>query len=158
MAQISSYTTTETIRACLGIDAEDCPDEMIVNSNLELELQVDLGEWLPDHATVYSDGSGSGATAAQKMQKTYLLLYAQWYCAAELAARFLLVPQIVTDGKAQMNRFSKIDLEKVAEKASARRGRYRQLLDEAVNGASDPAASSKLMAISTPAYDPVTNT
>jgi len=158
MAAVTAYTTTQAIRASLGMDDADCPDAMMTDSRLDLELRVDLDSWLPTHATLYADGEAGGATAAEQALKDYLLLYAQWFCAHEMAERFLLAPQIVSDGKSQINRFPRIELEQVADRASSRRAKYRALLDEAVNGAEPSTAqTSSLLVVSTPTYDPVTN-
>ena len=156
MAQVTSYATTEAIRGCLGIDEQDCPDRVIIDSRLELELEVDLDGWLSAHDTLYAAGILSGATADEKRVKNYILLYAQWFCAYEMASRFLLTPQIVSDGKNQINRFAKIDLDKVKDLAAARMAKYKTLLDEDVNGAVTSIPS--LLAISVPEFDPVTNT
>jgi hypothetical protein len=155
MEQVTAYTDTNAIRASIGVDSADCEDSLIIDSNLELELEVDLEEWLPTHATIFSTGNGSGATLSQKLQKNYLLLYAQWFCAYELVCRFLAIPQIVSDGKNQINRFATIDLNQVKTLAGERKSKYRQKLDAAVNSSS--VSQLTLMRISTPNYDPVTN-
>lgn len=154
MTQITAYTDTDAIRACLGVDSHDAGDDLIVNSNLELELTVDLDVWLSTHATVWSDGNASGASIEEKLHRNYLVLYSQWFCAYELASRFLTFPQIVTDGKNQINRFANVELEKVQALAADRMAKYRGLLDEAVNGT--VTASIPVVTISSPTLDPVT--
>jgi len=156
MAQVTSYTTTEAIRASLGVDKEDCPDSTILDSRLELELEVDLAGWLPTHATIFAEGTATAATATQQLYKNWLLLYSQWFCAFEMASRFLLYPQIVTDGKNQINRFANVELDRVKDLAAARMAKYRGALDEEVNGAQ--TTSLAIMKVSVPDYDPVTNT
>ncbi len=150
------YTNYDSIRGCLGLDSDDCPDEIIRDSNLWLELEVDLGSWLPTHATIYADGIAEAATADEEKLKNYLVLYSQWYCAHELVSRFLLHAQIVTDGKAQINRFSNMKLPEAKTMAAGRMARYRTLLDEEVNGVSSPVSTPIVFAISQPDYDPVT--
>ena len=49
-AALTSYTNTAAVRACLGVDEQDCPDSILLDSNLSLELLVDLDEWLSGHA------------------------------------------------------------------------------------------------------------
>jgi len=157
---LTSYTNTAAVRACLGVDEQDCPDSILLDSNLALELLVDLDEWLSTHATIYTAGTATATTPTddEVRLKNLLVLYAQWFCAYELANRFLTVPQIVSDGKNQMNRFAKIDLSKVAELSGARRQKYRAALDTAVNSAPDYTSGIALMQVSIPDYDPVTNT
>lgn len=150
------YTTYEAVRGSLGVTSEDCSDSVIVESNLELELEVDLDTWLPTHATIYEDGMAEVATASEHRLANTLLLYAQWFCAYELAGRLLLYPQIVTDGKAQINRFT-MDLERAQQLAGTRMAKYKAVLNETVNGASTSLQSAVVMAVSVPDYDPVTN-
>lgn len=157
MAQVTPYTNTAAIRGCLGIDLQDCSDDTILESNLELELLVDLDGWLPTHAAIHAAGKVNTATAEERHLWNVLQLYAQWFCAFEVVSRFMLLPQIVTDGKNQLNRFPNVDLKDAKAEAAARMAKYRGLLDEEVNGAT-AVSSLPLVAISTPAYDPVTNT
>lgn len=158
-AALTSYTNTAAVRACLGVDDQDCPDAILIDSNLALELLVDLDEWLETHVSIYTAGTAvSPAPTAEEVRlKNLLVLYAQWFCAYELANRFLTVPQIVGDGKNQMNRFARIDLAQAAELAGSRREKYRAALDTAVNGAPSATSGIALMQVSTPSYDPVTN-
>ena len=156
MTQLTSYTSTEAIRACLGIDAEDCPDTYMTDSNLELELLTDLDGWLPTHATIFSEGNGATPTAAQLRYRNILILYSQWFGAYEMAKRFLTFPQIVSDGKNQINRFPKVELEKVAELAAAQMAKYKGLLDEEVNG-NVVVNQPPIMLVSTPVDDPVSD-
>ena len=156
-AALTSYTNTAAVRACLGVDEQDCPDSILLDSNLSLELLVDLDEWLSGHAALYTAGTTTSPTTDEVRLKNLLVLYAQWFCAYELANRFLTVPQIVSDGKNQMNRFAKIDLAKAAELAGARRQKYRAALDTAVNNAPSFTSGIALMQGSVPDYDPVTN-
>lgn len=153
MAQVTAYTTADAIRSCIGVDAADCPDQVIVDSNIQLELETDLMEWLPDHATIFSDGNGNAATAEQILKKNYLVLYAQYFGGYILAIRPLSFPQIVTDGKNQMNRFSKLEMKEVAEAAASNMNKYRKKLDELHNGTA--SAALPIMGVSIPAYDPV---
>jgi len=152
------YTDYEAIRGCLGIDAEDCPDDVIENSNMWLELEIDLDGWLPTHGTIYSDGSATGATTDEVKLMNVLQLYAQWFCAYEVAGRLMLFPQIVTDGKAQINRFPNFKLSEAQQLAGSRMARYKAWLNEEVNGASSALQTATIMAVSTPSYDPVTDT
>lgn len=156
-AALTSYTNTAAVRACLGVDEQDCPDSILLDSNLSLELLVDLDEWLSGHAALYTANTTTSPTTDEVRLKNLLVLYAQWFCAYELANRFLTVPQIVSDGKNQMNRFAKIDLAKAAELAGARRQKYRAALDTAVNSAPGFTSGIALMQVSVPDYDPVTN-
>lgn len=153
MTQVTPYTTADSIRASIGVDAADCPDDVIINSQIQLELETDLMEWLPDHETIFSEGNASAATDEQKLKKNYLILYSQYFGGYLLAVRPLSFPQIVTDGKNQMNRFSKLETEEIARAAASNMNKYRKKLDELHNGGA--SASLPVMGLSIPDYDPV---
>jgi len=156
MATLGDYTTTEAVRGCLGIDASDCPDAMMVDSNLDLELVLDLDSFLPTHAALYATGTGGGATAPQKAVSNRIKLYSQWFCALEMARRPLTVPQINTDGKAQFDRF-KVDLERLAELCAIKVAKYRADLQELVNNVVKPVGLPiSLVSAAQPTQDPIT--
>jgi hypothetical protein len=156
MIQVTRYTTSDAIRGSLGVDPQDCSDEVIASSNLEVELEVDLDGWLPNHDALFTTGTATGATASEKTTKNLILLYSQWFCAFELASRFLLFPQIVTDGKNQMNRFAKVDLDRVKDLAASRMNKYKSSLDELVNSTTQSVLP--IISVAIPDNDPVTNT
>lgn len=155
MAALGDYTTTEAVRGCLGVDLNDMPDHYMVDSKLDVELKLDLDGWLPTHAALYAAGVAPGATAADVAKGVRIALYAQWFCAAEMAKRPLSVPQITTDGKAQIDRF-KVDLEKVAALATFKVSQYRAELDLLVNGTAIPTGVISYVGIGVPSQDPIT--
>lgn len=155
MTAITSYTTTEAVRSCLGIDKSDCPDSYMVDSNLELELLVDLDSWLPTHATIFAEGNAASPTADQKKYRNVLCLYSQWFGAYQIAIRPLTFPQIITDGKNQINRFPKADLERIAALAASKMAQYKGILDEEVNG-NTATSTLPIILVSSPDTDPVT--
>lgn len=157
MASLGNYTTTEAVRGCLGIDEDDCPDNFMIESNLSLELTVDLDGWLPTHAALYSAGTTGSPTSAQVGVSNRIKLYAQWFCANEMANRPMTVPQITTDGKAQFDRF-KVDLVRLAALTAAKMGKYKAELDELVNNVQKPIGlPSSLVKAAIPSQDPITD-
>lgn len=157
MAALGTYTTTQAVRGCMGVDANDCPDATMVDSKLDLELSLDLDTWLATHAALYAAGIAGGATAAETAISNRITLYAQWFCALEMINRQLLVPQINTDGKAQMDRF-KVDLNLLAEKAAAKVGKYKGELVELVDGTTPTSAYSDFVSVAVPGTDVITET
>ncbi len=155
MAELGTYTTTEAVRACLGVDDNDCGDAVMVDSLLDVELTVNLDSWLPTHAALFAAGTATGAVTAAVRQANLIKLYAQWWCAKELAARQLLAPQLSTDGKARLDRF-KVDLEMVEAKAYARCAQYQNLLRESVAETTATAAGLNLVLVAQPGADPIT--
>jgi hypothetical protein len=158
MAELGKYTDTDAVRACLGIDAQDCPDAYMVDSLVEVELTVALDDWLPTHETIYTDGKAAAATDTQKRQKSLLGLYSQWFCAAEMSARLLTFLRTTSDGKNQAVRYD-VDLEKVRKAAEGKMAKYQGVLDVEVNGASDTSTSpGSLLSLSLPTSDTVLDT
>jgi len=155
MTALGSYTNTDAVRGCLGVDQDDCPDRYMVDSQVALELSLDLDGWLPTHAALFTAGTTGTPTTAAKAIADRLKLYAQWYVALEFANRPLAVPQIVTDGKAQLDRF-KVDLSKVAELAAQKVAKYKGELQGAVNGSQTVAPYTNYVNVATPGADPVT--
>jgi hypothetical protein len=84
-----------------------------------------------------------------------MALYSQWFCALEMANRPLTVPQITSDGKAQVDRF-KVDLARVSELAAKKKAQYRALLDELVNAITAPDGVIGYIGIGVPTQDPIT--
>lgn len=155
MAALGTYTTTQAVRGCLGVDANDCPDAYMVDSLLDVELLIDLGRWLPTHATLYSEGTTGTPTAAQSTIANCIKLYAQWFCALEMTKRPLTVPQIATDGKAQLDRF-KVDLERLTNLAAGQVAKYRDLLVELVDGETPAVGLGiSLVSVAAPGSDPI---
>lgn len=155
MASLGTYTTTQAVRGCLGVDVDDCPDAYMLDSKVDLELKLDLDGWLPTHATLYTSGTTGSPTAAQTAISDRIKLYAQWFVALEFANRPLTVPHITTDGKAQIDRF-KVDLSKVAGLAAAKVAKYKGELDSLVGGGAITAPYANYVSVATPGSDPVT--
>jgi hypothetical protein len=155
MTALGNYTTTQAVRGCLGIDVNDCPDTYMVDSQVALELKLDLDGWLPTHAALYTAGTTGSPTAPQTAISDRIKLYAQWFVALEFANRPLTVPQINTDGKAQIDRF-KVDLAKVAELAAAKVAKYKAELVSVIGGGAVTAPYANYVSVATPGSDPVT--
>lgn len=152
--QLGPYTTTEAVRACLGVDRSDCPDSVMTDSLLDIELDHELESFLPDHAARFATGAAAGAPAPEKRTSDLIRLFAQWFCAWEVASRKLLVPQLASDGKTRLDRFD-MDLNEVASAAASRVSKYRGQLQASV-GQPPAAAGFNLLEVSIPDADPVT--
>ena len=155
MANLGSYTTTEAVRGCLGVDEDDIPDAYMVDSKLDVELTVDLDSWLATHAALYAAGTAVSPTAEEAAIAAKISLYAQWFCALELANRPMTLPQNNSDGKAQFTRF-KVDFAKVAELAAAKVAKYRAALAEDVGSGGTATPVISLLSVGVPSVDPIT--
>lgn len=67
MTPVTPYTNTDAIRGCLGVTDNELLDEMIVDSRFALQLEMDLEEWLPGHASlqVAATAASDAVTASQ---------------------------------------------------------------------------------------------
>lgn len=148
------YTSCEAIRGCLGIDANDCPDRVMLDSNLALEIEIDLDVWLPTHATIFN-AYGPASTADQRKQGSLLVLFCQWYGASLLARRPHLVLQVMADGKNRGERFD-VDLLALAVSAAQWAAKYKQDLQGALDATVTRTQGFSLAAVSVPDLDPVT--
>ncbi len=152
--KITEYTTVDAVRGCLGLTDNEVTDDMVVDQNLNIDLTLDLGSWLPTHAALWDAAFAAGATAEEKMHGSILTMYSQWYCAVRLCEMWLAMPQRISDGKSDMRRFAEIDLDRLLELAIARMMKFRAMLEEEILGL-DPRGMG-LLVVSSPSYDPVT--
>ena len=152
---ITAYTTTDAVRGALGLTLNDIPDASLIDQQLGLELDADLSAWLPTHATLYAEGMATDATSAEKLKAAYIVLYAQWFCAASLVAQMALgIPMMISDGKSEMQRFPSFDLDALMGRVVGKRDMYRNRLAE---GEGQTAVTSvSIMQAGVPDYDPVT--
>lgn len=142
MADISEWTTTEAVRAALGVDDTEVSDAFLLDQNMNLQLDHDLDQW-------YADRS-----ALTEIQERGLRLYSMWFCATLVADMWLALPQRISDGKVDLRRFTELDLAELQARAAQKRDYYKGLLDPA------PAATNLYphVAAASPDYDPVSNT
>lgn len=154
-AAISAYTTTDALRGAIGVTDNEITDEMLTSQRLDLELEADLLAWLSDHATLYADGIAAGATTTEKQIAAHIVLYSQWFVASLAVDSMRLgLPQMLSDGKSEIRRFSELDLDELSAKVAGRREYHRAKLYELVYD--EPAVETvSIMALSTPDYDPV---
>lgn len=152
-----SITTTEAIRAVLGISAttEELPDSMFVESEFETELQVTLEQWLPETISTICAGAAAATTGyAEKL--SLLKLCAQYEGALiVLSSAPLGFAQQLSDGQNEFHRDKKA-LAKLEELLRAKAGTFRTIL-AATYGETDPE-SADLFGSASPNYDPVTDT
>jgi hypothetical protein len=126
----------------------------MLDSNLAMEIEIDLDAWVPTHAAIFS-AFGTASTADQRKQGTLLVLFCQWYGAALLARRPHLVMQVMADGKNRGERFD-FELAEVAAGAAAWAAKYKQDLQAALDANTSRASGFSLMRVSVPDLDPVT--
>ena len=166
MATAILYTTIESIRSCVGLDVADVPDELILGKNLRMQFILDLDTWYP---AVYeddwsdadfdpTDDSDSEIIAISPTErKGYLLSnYSMWFGAYRLIESLLAIPQKISDGKDEIQRFQGINLEKMLERVRQNMATVRTLIEqENTNTTYEILGVSR---VESESYDPVTGT
>ncbi|WP_422451846.1 hypothetical protein [Endozoicomonas sp. ALC066] len=147
MAALGDYTSTEAIRACLGVDDSDVPDSYIIDSSMQVELELNLDEWLPDHASIIT-----GTDRSAKLLK----IYSQWYCGYLLTQRPMAMVQEFTDGKSGMKRFN-LNQDSLIDSALSQAEHYKKLLQKEQGLTDSTVENFSFISISTPTVDPVTS-
>jgi hypothetical protein len=150
MSIVILYTTTEAIRAAVGVAATEVSDDALVDQALEDQLLSDLYHWIPDHASLY----GVDSTAQEKQTTRLLEMYCMYFGAIRVIEMVLILRQSVTDGKQAVARF-KVDWELLMSQFKARLGEIRAELED-ITGVT--YNSTGFFGVASPDYDPVTNT
>lgn len=148
------YTSTDAIRAVVGVTEKEVSDAMITDQQLEMQIKTALYGWLPTYPTVYSEGTSDTATDEQEYRKDLLISYCMFFGGVRIVEMILALRESVGDGKSEVTRF---DLN-FGELLSTLKGRLddaQAALKEAVNPSSGGTA---YFGSATPDYDPVTNT
>lgn len=148
------YTTTEAIRAAVGVTTKEFPDAMLKDQGLEAQMRTDVYGWLPTHAAVYSAGTAASPTAEEEYLKDLLVQYCMFYGAVRVVEMVMAMRQKVGDGKSQVERFN-IDWPLLLSNLNDRKNAAREAIEE-VTEVTSGAVSYFGRAV--PSYDPVTNT
>lgn len=160
MADIGStpvLTTTEAVRAALGVDPTDISDQKILNSEIDQELSLQLGTWLKDWRIKLQPPSGASSEAEVTVYWA-LRAYCKWLAAASIADAPTTIIQLYGDGKAQMRRFTNFDWSTLAESCRAKAEGYKAMVASLVGeDYIAPGESLQVLGVVSPSYDPVTN-
>jgi len=149
------YTSTEAIRACLGVSARELDDAQITDLRMSDQLLESLEDVLSTHVAAAAAGEAVGATDAEVTVLRRLRLYCQYEAAVLLLPQLqTLLVQKISDGDAEMQRFSKDDLERTKDQITAMRNHYRGKLN--ADFVSEAFVLPTILAVS-PTYDPVTD-
>lgn len=144
------YTSTEKVRAVLGLSSVELEEAYLADINLEDMLLLELEDVYPDHEALFA---AIGGTPTADETRTWRIL--QLYC-THRAATFLLpqfqmiVDKRRSDGDFQGDRFG-ADLEAFRNHIKAEADRYQNLLNPDLTFVLNPFGAVD------PDYDPVTN-
>lgn len=148
------YTSTDAIRAVVGVTEKEVPDAMITDQQLEMLLKTALYGWLPTYSTVYSDGTAETATGEQEYMKDLLVSYCMFFGGVRIVEMILALRESVGDGKSEVTRFD-INFGELLSTLKGRMEEAQATLKEVLNPTS---GSSPYFGVATPNYDPVSNT
>lgn len=143
------YTTSDQIRAVAGLSEEDVADSVIQARDMELELKVDLYQWLPNHDVLQADTS---TTQAQFISDS-IQLYTAYRAAVMLLRSPMLILQKVGDGSNTAERFA-IDPAATADALQAEADKLRGVISNVLVPPTT-TVPVKFFSIDTPSYDPV---
>ena len=164
MATPILYTTVEAIRACVGLDEADLPDEVINSQTLKTQFTVDLDGWYPanyvddwaasDYDPTDESDSEITATTAVERRGHLLSLYSMWFGAYRAIETLMVIPHNTSDGKNEIKRFSNLNLEKMLDRVrsnlEAQKGKILEELSSTSVTSLSPVSSSSGV------YDPIT--
>lgn len=136
------YTTTNAIRSVIGLDDNDVSDAMILNQNMADWMQIDLEEFMPDHATDTADAS----------ILTRVRVWCQLWGALKLIMLGPLgIPQRFSANQDELQRFANIDWKALEERLRSQLNDLQGKLTPTT-----PSATFSIMGKAVPAYDPIT--
>jgi hypothetical protein len=159
---LTDYTTCNDIRAALGVSDEELGDDTLSLELYEYNLMQDLmdvGDTLGDDYLVVADLTVKTPQAVKFYQATRL--FSTYAVARQLLGSLpLFSPKEVSDGKATMSRFSQNPYQDTIKTVKEQYDKFKTRLEAAYSTfkVSDAPVMTvrTLMAIATPANDPVT--
>lgn len=156
---ILDLTDTQAVLGCAGLSRGDVSHENLLASRLEDDLAVKLAAKVPNYQAHIDAAEGASPTPQQQMLALAIKNYARWLCAAQLAGRWGLYKQLISDGKTRNDRFDRMDLSLMQANIKAELGQAWALLLPLLPEGERPVRTvPKLFGISSPTTDPVTDT
>ena len=155
---LGGITNTQAVLGAAGLSHGDIPDDRLMLSGVEDDLQLDLYSKLPTYQALVDAGEASGASPAEKMMALAIKNYAKWFLAALLCSRWNAIVQLKTDGKTRADRFDRMDLTAMQANAEAQRDRAWALIVSMLPEDQKPTVVTFTpFGISSPTTDPVTD-
>jgi hypothetical protein len=151
---VTLYTTTEQIRAALGVTVKELSDEIMTGLQLDFQLEAELDVLVPTHADIKTAGEAGALGSPERKAWQNLQLLAMYVGAIIFDDnRQMWSVQEISDGDFSQKRFSKDDLETLRSFLIERRNFYAGGLNPDLVQ-TEPGS---FFSIVPPGYDPVTN-
>lgn len=155
---LGGITNTQAVLGAAGLSHGDIPDDRLMLSGVEDDLQLNLYSKLPTYQELVDAGEASGASPAEKMMALAIKNYAKWFLAALLCSRWNAIVQLKTDGKTRADRFDRMDLTAMQANAEAQRDRAWALIVGMLPEDQKPTVVTFTpFGVSSPTTDPVTD-
>lgn len=156
MSDLLGLTSSEKVRASMGLSGRDLPDAVMDQMDIADELQVVLESWLPDWESHLATGAAEAASAVEKGLLRTLRVYAKYQAAAILAVsaqNFVL--ERLSDGENEGQR----NLEGIAgyrHVLQSKADEHRVLIENVLDSQRQADLVLTLFGVSVPDRDPVT--
>lgn len=157
--QILSLCQYQQVRAELGVLSIELPNEHILNSTVEVDLELDLLSWLPtdiEVADIIADAARVNPDPDDVRVYKALVAYSSSFCALSFirlgALRFL---KSVGDGGNTSSRQSNIDYQDLEAMLLAKMDKFRAFILKAL-GETITSSTFNLLGVVPRSYDPVT--
>lgn len=148
------YTTTDAIRATLGLTRRELYDFQITDLEIGELLLIELATVYPDHLALAATITGGTATDEEIATWMVLCQYTKYQAATYLLPQFqMLVTQRISDGDVEVARFGP-DLQATIDRILGMRDKFLALLNPDLAGTYWPLLP---VTVVTPDYDPVVN-
>lgn len=149
------YTTTDAVRAALGVTVRELDDGQITDLTIVDQLEVELDTVYADHVALKAKIDALTATTEEQAIWKRLKLYVLYEAAVIMLSNIQLwSAQKITDSDVEMQRFMKDNLQDTIDRITALRDKYAALVNPTLFP--DGALYSHLTTV-VPDYDPVTD-
>jgi hypothetical protein len=159
MTVFEDLVTYDALRFLVGVSEIEMTDASLEASGLDLELQAELAQFIPNTTSaddIYTDAIQVDATDAEKLLNIYLSAFSRYYLAAQvLITGVLKFATKISDSQDEMTRKAWDDEEKI-RLLLERAGYFKNLLLEALGETPVTATGYSIMGSSQPDFDPVT--
>lgn len=155
MANELDIVSYDMIRAVAGLSKADASDEVLSNLPIELELSLDLEEWLPEYSAILSDTWVETEVGLRDTLVRRIIVYTTYMGAAILcqAAPGLMLKKL-SDGVNIGERFSSVDPSKMSDRMLAKATVQKLAIQTAMSTTAEESQPS-LFSVVSPSYDPV---
>lgn len=155
MAQLG-YTTTDEVRAVLGVSETELEDKMMLDLGIEIQLNIILATVYSGHAALKAKIDDNTATAEEVVIWNKLQMYVRYESACRLLPQWqMVVAKRISDGDFDQTRFGPDDLAQFREEIRGSRDGWLISIDPEASAASGIPIG--IFSAVSPDFDPVTN-